>query len=97
MDVNDRIKQQIENNPVLLYMKGTPDFPQCGFSGQTVAALKSIGKPVVRGEPLARVHAASEEAWQTAAAALRRAFEITDGTPATNPVVHSIVEGASER
>ena len=45
MDVNDRIKDQIETNPVLLYMKGTPDFPQCGFSGQTVAALKAIGKP----------------------------------------------------
>ena len=45
MDVNDRIKDQIENNPVLLYMKGTPDFPQCGFSGQAVAALNAIGKP----------------------------------------------------
>ena len=45
MDVNDRIKDQIENNAVLLYMKGTPDFPQCGFSGQTVAALKAIGRP----------------------------------------------------
>lgn len=45
MDVNDRIKQQLAENKVLLYMKGTPDFPQCGFSGQTVMALKSIGKP----------------------------------------------------
>jgi monothiol glutaredoxin len=45
VDVNERIKAQIEGNPVLLYMKGTPDFPQCGFSGQTVAALKAIGKP----------------------------------------------------
>ena len=45
MDVNERIKDQIENNAVLLYMKGTPDFPQCGFSGQTVAALKAVGKP----------------------------------------------------
>jgi monothiol glutaredoxin len=45
VDVNERIKDQIENNPVLLYMKGTPDFPQCGFSGQTVAALKAVGKP----------------------------------------------------
>ncbi len=45
MDVNDNIKDQIENNPVLLYMKGTPDFPQCGFSGQTVAALKAVGRP----------------------------------------------------
>lgn len=45
MDVNERIKEQLENNPVLVYMKGTPDFPQCGFSGQTVAALKAIGRP----------------------------------------------------
>ena len=45
MDVNERIKDQIEKNPVLLYMKGTPDFPQCGFSGQTVSALKSVGRP----------------------------------------------------
>ncbi len=45
MDVNEKIKDQIEKNPVLLYMKGTPDFPQCGFSGQTVAALKAVGKP----------------------------------------------------
>jgi monothiol glutaredoxin len=45
VDVNERIKDQIEKNPVLLYMKGTPDFPQCGFSGQTVAALKAVGKP----------------------------------------------------
>ena len=45
VDVNERIKEQIENNAVLLYMKGTPDFPQCGFSGQTVAALKAVGKP----------------------------------------------------
>lgn len=45
MDVNERIESQLKENPVLLYMKGTPDFPQCGFSGQTVAALKEVGKP----------------------------------------------------
>ena len=45
VNVNERIKEQLDNNPVLLYMKGTPDFPQCGFSGQTVAALKAIGRP----------------------------------------------------
>jgi monothiol glutaredoxin len=45
VDVNERIKEQIDGNTVLLYMKGTPDFPQCGFSGQTVAALKAVGKP----------------------------------------------------
>ena len=44
MDINKKIEEQLESNQVLLYMKGTPDFPQCGFSGQTVAALKTIGK-----------------------------------------------------
>ncbi|MDH3304651.1 MAG: Grx4 family monothiol glutaredoxin [Gammaproteobacteria bacterium] len=45
MDVKNRIKDQLGSNDVLLYMKGTPDFPQCGFSGQAVAALNAIGKP----------------------------------------------------
>ena len=45
MDINARIKEQLESHDVLLYMKGTPDFPQCGFSGQTIAALNAIGKP----------------------------------------------------
>jgi monothiol glutaredoxin len=41
MNAVDRIKNQLASNPVLLYMKGTPDFPQCGFSAQTVGALKA--------------------------------------------------------
>ncbi len=41
MDVIARIEAQIKNNAVVLYMKGTPDFPQCGFSGQTVQALQA--------------------------------------------------------
>ena len=45
MDVNSRIEEQLKSHDILLYMKGTPDFPQCGFSGQTVAALNAIGKP----------------------------------------------------
>ena len=49
MDINKRIEEQLESNQVLLYMKGTPDFPQCGFSGQTVAALKALGKPFAFG------------------------------------------------
>jgi len=36
-----RIKAQLESSPVVLFMKGTPDFPQCGFSAQTAAALKA--------------------------------------------------------
>ena len=40
-DVVKEIKQIIADNPVLLFMKGTPDFPQCGFSMRTAQALKS--------------------------------------------------------
>jgi monothiol glutaredoxin len=43
VDVADRIKQELSSAPVVLFMKGTPDFPQCGFSAQTVAALKQCG------------------------------------------------------
>jgi len=45
VDVNDRIEEQLKSHDVVLYMKGTPDFPQCGFSGQAIAALNAIGKP----------------------------------------------------
>ncbi|MCX7093017.1 MAG: Grx4 family monothiol glutaredoxin [Methylobacter sp.] len=41
MNVIERIKDQLENNQVVLYMKGSPDFPQCGFSGQTVQILEA--------------------------------------------------------
>ncbi len=43
MSAIDRIKTQLAAAPVVLYMKGTPDFPQCGFSAQTVGALKALG------------------------------------------------------
>jgi monothiol glutaredoxin len=42
MDVVDRIKQHLAA-PVVLFMKGTPDFPQCGFSAQVAAALRAVG------------------------------------------------------
>jgi monothiol glutaredoxin len=43
VEVVDRIKSQLSANPVLLYMKGTPDFPQCGFSATAVRALSAVG------------------------------------------------------
>ena len=43
-DVNQRIEQQIGENPVILYMKGTPQMPMCGFSSRTVEALKQCNK-----------------------------------------------------
>jgi monothiol glutaredoxin len=39
----DTIRKQLRDNAVLLYMKGTPDTPKCGFSGRAVAALKQLG------------------------------------------------------
>ncbi|MBR9828739.1 MAG: Grx4 family monothiol glutaredoxin [Oceanospirillales bacterium] len=44
MSVVDTIKEQIENNAILLYMKGTPRFPQCGFSSRAVEAVMSCGE-----------------------------------------------------
>jgi monothiol glutaredoxin len=43
VDVIERIKGQLSANPVVLYMKGTPDFPQCGFSAAAVKALRASG------------------------------------------------------
>ena len=41
MDVLERIKEQVEGNPVVIYMKGTPQLPQCGFSSRTAQALQA--------------------------------------------------------
>jgi monothiol glutaredoxin len=46
-NVQDRIQKLISENPVVLFMKGTPEFPQCGFSGQVVQILDYLGAPVV--------------------------------------------------
>ncbi|MDO8827918.1 MULTISPECIES: Grx4 family monothiol glutaredoxin [Methylophaga] len=43
MDIMERIKQAIESNPVILFMKGTPEFPQCGFSSRSSQALTACG------------------------------------------------------
>lgn len=43
MSVIKRIEQQLKENPVILYMKGTPNFPQCGFSGRAVEILNALG------------------------------------------------------
>ena len=47
--MSNPLRQEIENaiseNPVILFMKGTPDQPACGFSARTVAILQSLGKP----------------------------------------------------
>ena len=44
-NVHDQIQKEITDNPVVLFMKGTPQFPMCGFSGQVVQMLDYIGAP----------------------------------------------------
>ncbi|PNK61722.1 Grx4 family monothiol glutaredoxin [Psychrobacter sp. FDAARGOS_221] len=44
-DIETLIRNQIKENPVLLYMKGTPQFPQCGFSARAIEVLTQIGRP----------------------------------------------------
>ena len=43
MDTQEKIKAQVAGNPVVLYMKGTPQFPQCGFSALAVQTLNACG------------------------------------------------------
>ena len=44
MSVLETIRQQIKDNKILIYMKGSPEQPQCGFSAQTVQALMACGE-----------------------------------------------------
>jgi len=41
----ERIRHDVQGNKVLLYMKGTPEFPQCGFSAAVVEVLNGLGVP----------------------------------------------------
>lgn len=45
MDVTERIRKLLNDNPVILFMKGTPQFPMCGFSSRASQALKACGVP----------------------------------------------------
>lgn len=45
MKIEERIQQQLDNNPIILYMKGVPENPECGFSAKAVAALKATSIP----------------------------------------------------
>ena len=44
-DANDRIAELVNANDILLFMKGTPLFPQCGFSSRAIAILDHLGAP----------------------------------------------------
>ena len=69
MDPVQRIKELLENNRIVIFMKGSPKFPQCGFSMRTVEALKSCGAEFhhvdVIAEPEFRAHLPSISEWPT--------------------------------
>jgi monothiol glutaredoxin len=44
-----QVEELTKNNPVLIFMKGTPDFPQCGFSNRAVQVLKAAGVEAIKG------------------------------------------------
>ena len=44
-DVIAEIENEIRNNKVMIYMKGTPSFPQCGFSAATIEVFEELGRP----------------------------------------------------
>ena len=45
--VEERIRSEIEGHPIVLFMKGTPQFPMCGFSSRTAQALKAVNADYV--------------------------------------------------
>jgi monothiol glutaredoxin len=47
-DVQERIDSLVKSNRVMLFMKGTPQFPQCGFSGRAIQVLKAAGAPEIK-------------------------------------------------
>jgi monothiol glutaredoxin len=73
MSEPNTLRQEIDNaiseNPVILFMKGTPDQPMCGFSARTVAILQSLGKPFaavdVLPDPRIREELSSLSNWPT--------------------------------
>lgn len=69
MDITDTIKQQIESNPVILYMKGSPDAPQCGFSMRASQAVMACGQRFafvdILSNPDIRTHLPAYANWPT--------------------------------
>ena len=68
-EVSDRIKDVIENEPVALFMKGTPQFVMCGNSGRALEALRAAGAPVtavdILPDPSIRQELAELSGWPT--------------------------------
>jgi monothiol glutaredoxin len=67
--LRDEIQKAISENPVILFMKGTPDQPACGFSARTVAILQSVGQPFaavnVLPDPRIRQELSALSSWPT--------------------------------
>ena len=69
MDLKKQIKNDIEENPIILYMKGTKDMPMCGFSNQVVQILSHYGvtyKDVnILEDPEIRIQLSEQSGWPT--------------------------------
>lgn len=70
MPVIERISAELDANPIVLFMKGTPQFPMCGFSSRTVQALKEAGATSFRSinvlhEPEIRANLPRFSNWPT--------------------------------
>ena len=70
MAVLERIRAEVDNHPIVLFMKGTPTFPMCGFSSRTVQALKAAGATSFRAvnvleEPEIRANLPRFSNWPT--------------------------------
>ena len=67
--IREAIQSAISENPVILFMKGTPDQPMCGFSARTVAILQSVGKPFaavnILPDPRIRLELSTVSNWPT--------------------------------
>ena len=69
MDIMQTIAEQIGSNRIILYMKGSPEMPQCGFSAQAVRCLQACGQPFayvdVLAEPEIRANLPKYANWPT--------------------------------
>lgn len=69
MTLSEKIKNDIDTNPIILYMKGTKDMPMCGFSNQVVQILNHYGvdfKDVnILEDPEIRVRLSEQSGWPT--------------------------------
>jgi len=69
VDINQKIQALLDSHPVVLFMKGTPQFPQCGFSMRTAQALQACGASYhsvdILAQPEFRQHLPAFSQWPT--------------------------------